>query len=79
MVEGVAVTVRVMTPIALRTSGHAAFALHFHVVFVTKYRHKCPTNFWKKLFWSASYAAFTVGAADLKTVVRYIREQESPA
>lgn len=35
--------------------------------------------FWKKLFWSASYAAFTVGAADLKTVVRYIREQESPA
>lgn len=148
MVESVAVTVRFMTPIALRASGHAAFALHFHVVFVTKYRHKCLTRpmlaqmreqmtrvcaawrcellefngepdhvhllisghpavnlsqlvgnlkttsartmralhaehlkryFWKKLFWSASYAAFTVGAADLKTVVRYIREQEPPA
>jgi REP element-mobilizing transposase RayT len=35
--------------------------------------------FWKKLFWSSSYAAFTVGAADLATVVRYIRGQESPA
>lgn len=132
----------------LRTSGHAAFALYFHIIFVTKCRHKCLTAemlvqmreqfervakswrceitefngeadhvhllvsghpavnlsrlvgnlktvsarhmravhtehlkryYWKNLFWSGSYAAFTVGAADLKTVIRYIQEQESPA
>ncbi|MDO8414724.1 MAG: IS200/IS605 family transposase [Agitococcus sp.] len=132
----------------LRTSGHAAFALQYHLVFVTKYRHKCLTAemleqlrvqflrvclawrceltefngeadhvhllvtghptvalsrlvgnlktvsarymraahaqhlkkfFWKKIFWSGAYAAFTVGAADLATVIRYIQEQESPA
>ena len=35
--------------------------------------------FWKNVFWSSSYAAFTVGAADLATVISYIQEQESPA
>jgi len=34
--------------------------------------------YWKPVFWSASYAAFSVGAADLKTVTAYIRTQESP-
>jgi putative transposase len=137
-----------MNEITLKTSGHAAFALQFHIVFVTKYRHACLTAemldqtpaqlervcrswrcellefngeadhvhllvsghpavnlarlvgnlktvsarhmralhaahlkkfFWKRLFWSSSYAAFTVGAADLATVVRYIRGQASPA
>lgn len=132
----------------LKTSGHAAYALQTHIVFVTKYRHKClsapmlasmkgqlesvcakwrselmefngeadhvhllvsshPTvavsdlvsslktvtarrmrsefaahlksYYWKPVFWSASYAAFSVGAADLKTVTDYIRNQESPA
>jgi putative transposase len=28
---------------SLKTSGHAAFRLQFHVVFVTKYRHCCLT------------------------------------
>jgi putative transposase len=132
----------------LKTSGHAVFALNYHIVFVTKYRHECLTSeilsemkvqlervckkwrcelsefngeadhvhllvsghpavnlsrlvgnlktvsaratramhaqhlkkfFWKNIFWSSSYAAFTVGAADLATVISYIREQESPA
>jgi putative transposase len=132
----------------LKTSGHAAFALQYHLVFVTKYRHPCLSAqmlaqmrsqfervceswrceltefngeadhvhllvsghpavnlsrlvgnlktvsarymralheehlkkfFWKKLFWSSSYAAFTVGAADLKTVISYIQDQETPA
>ena len=35
--------------------------------------------YWKPVFWSASYAAFSVGAADLKTVTQYIRNQASPA
>lgn len=132
---------------SLNTAGHAAFALDVHIVFVTKYRHKCLTSemlqalrtqiegvcekwrcqlrefngeadhahllvslhptvavsslvanlktvtarrlrsqfaehlkpyYWKPVFWSAAYAAFTVGAADLKTVIRYIQEQEAP-
>lgn len=131
----------------LNTNGHAAFALQFHLVFVTKYRHPCLTHpmlirleailtkvcknwrcallacngeadhvhllvsghpavnlsrlvgnlktvsarglrkefasalkpyYWRPVLWSASYAAFTVGAADLETVTRYIRNQESP-
>jgi putative transposase len=137
-----------MQDTSLRTSGHAAFRLQFHIVFVTKYRHECLTAemleqmreqmarvcrswrcelsefngesdhvhllvdghpavnlsrlvgnlkivsarhmralhaqhlkkfYWKRLFWASSYAAFTVGAADLKTVVNYICGQESPA
>lgn len=132
----------------LQTSGHAAYALQTHIVFVTKYRHKClsqamltsmksqlvqvcakwrteltefngesdhvhllvsmhPTvavsdlvsnlktvtarrmrsefaahlkpYYWKPVFWSAAYAAFSVGAADLKTVIEYIQNQERPA
>lgn len=35
--------------------------------------------YWKPVFWSASYAAFSVGAADLATVIRYIQHQESPS
>ena len=131
----------------LQTSGHAAYALQTHIVFVTKYRHKCLTAemlntmkaqiervclkwrcrlmefngeldhvhllvsshptvavaslvtnlkmvtarsmrsefaqhlkpfYWKPVFWSASYAAFSVGAADLETVTQYIRDQASP-
>ena len=130
------------------TSGHAVFALHTHIVFVTKYRHKCITQemlvllkkqanqvctkwrckliefngetdhlhllvsshptvaiadlvanlktttsrvvrsqfaeqlrpfYWKPVFWSSSYAAFSVGAASLETVIDYIRNQESPS
>lgn len=137
-----------MNELPLKTSGHAAFALQFHIVFVTKYRHACLTAemlgqmkvqmervcrswrcellefngeadhvhllvsghpavnlsrlvgnlktvsarhmralhaahlkkfFWKRLFWASAYAAFTVGAADLATVVNYIQRQESPA
>lgn len=33
-----------MTATLLKTSGHAAFALHYHIVFVTKYRHRCLTK-----------------------------------
>lgn len=132
----------------MKTAGHAVYALHTHIVFVTKYRHECLTAemlsamkvqveqvcekwrsevlefngeadhvhllvsshptvaisdlvanlktvtarrmrsefaqhlkryYWKPVFWSASYAAFSVGAADLKTVVEYIRNQSTPA
>lgn len=35
--------------------------------------------YWKPVFWAASYAVCSVGAADLKTVTEYIRNQESPA
>lgn len=35
--------------------------------------------YWKPVFWSAAYAAFSVGAADLKTVIEYIQNQERPA
>lgn len=131
----------------LQTSGHAAYALLTHVIFVTKYRHECLTApmlesmktqiervcegwrssliefngeadhvhlivsthptvaiaslvsnlktvtarrmrsefaehlkpfYWKPVFWSAAYAAFSVGAADLETVRNYIRNQASP-
>jgi putative transposase len=133
---------------ALNTSGHAAYALQVHIVFVTKYRHKCLTLtmlesmqrqisavcekwrcaliefngeedhvhllasihptvavsdlvsnlktvtarrmrsefaqhlrpfYWKPVFWSSSYAAFSVGSTDLKTVTNYIRNQEAPS
>lgn len=40
-------------------------------------RHLKP-YYWKPVFWAASYAAFSVGAADLKTVIQYIRDQASP-
>lgn len=132
----------------LKTSGHAVYALQTHIVFVTKYRHKCITQdmlvslksqvqqvcqkwrsdliefngecdhlhllisshptvaiselvaslktvtsrrvrsefvlhlrpfYWKPVFWSSSYAAFSVGAADLKTVIEYIKNQEAPS
>lgn len=132
----------------LKTSGHAAYALQTHIVFVTKYRHKCITQpmlislkeqvqqicvkwrsdlmefngesdhlhllisshptvaiselvaslktvtsrrmrsefaehlrpyYWKPVFWSSSYAAFSVGATSLQTVIEYIRNQESPS
>ena len=35
--------------------------------------------YWKPTFWSSAYGAFTVGAADFKTVLAYIQAQESPA
>jgi putative transposase len=34
--------------------------------------------YWRKLFWAASYAVFTVGATNLETVIQYIRDQETP-
>lgn len=133
---------------SLRTSGHAAFSLQFHIIFVTKYRHPsltaemlaqmhtqlkrvcrswrcellefngeadhvhllvdghpavnlsrlignlktvsaryCRANFathlarfyWKNVFWASAYGAFTVGSADVETVLAYIRNQEAPA
>lgn len=132
----------------LKTSGHGVFAIQWHIIFVTKYRHSCLTKsmllemkkhiaevckkwrcellefngeedhvhllisghpacklsgfianlktvsarkmrqdykehlkkyYWKNIFWSSSYAVFTVGAADLNTVINYIRNQETPA
>lgn len=132
----------------IKTSGHAAFVLQFHIVFVTKYRHHCLTAamlartaevlrkvcvdwrcellecngeadhihllvsghpavnlsrlvgnlktvsarrlraefapelrkyYWKPVLWASAYAAFTVGATDLETIVNYIRSQEQPA
>lgn len=35
--------------------------------------------YWKPVFWSSSYAAFSVGATSLETVIEYIRNQESPS
>lgn len=136
-----------MQTISHNTSGHAAYSIMMHFVFVTKYRHECmnsamlavireqaqsvthkwrcelvefngeadhvhllvsmhPTvavaelvanlktttarrlrsqfaedlkpDYWKPVFWSSAYAAFSVGANDLETVIRYIRNQESP-
>ena len=34
--------------------------------------------YWKPRFWASSYAAFSVGSADLETVKRYIQNQERP-
>lgn len=34
--------------------------------------------YWKPVFWSAAYAAFSVGGADLETVRNYVRNQEAP-
>ena len=36
------------------------------------------TYYWKPRFWASSYAAFSVGSADLETVKRYIQNQERP-
>ena len=132
----------------LKTSGHAVYAIQSHIVFVTKYRHKCITQqmivsiksqiqetckkwrsellefngesdhvhllisshptvalsdlvanlktvtsrrlrkdyeqhlrqyYWKQVFWSSSYAVFSVGATNLETIIQYIRNQESPS
>ena len=74
------------------TSGHAVYSLNVHFVFVTKYRHATVTArqirrefvqhlrayYWKPRFWASSYAAFSVGSADLETVKRYIQNQERP-
>ena len=34
--------------------------------------------YWKPLLWASSYAAFSVGSANLETVKRYIQNQERP-
>lgn len=34
--------------------------------------------YWKPRLWASSYAAFSVGSADLETVKRYIQNQEKP-
>lgn len=44
-----------------------------------EYMKKLAPFYWKPVLWEASYALFTVGAADLATVTQYIRNQASPA
>ena len=71
----------------LLVSGHPAVNLsrmvgNLKMVSARKMRSEFAAHlkkyYWKPTFWSSSYAAFTVGSADLKTVVKYIQGQESP-
>ena len=66
----------------LNTSGHAAVNLsrlegNLKTVSARGPRKEFAAAlkpyYWRPVLWSASYAAFTVGAADLETVTRYIK------
>ncbi|WP_091552688.1 transposase [Micromonospora pattaloongensis] len=55
---------------SIHTGRHRAFAMHAHLVFVTKFRHK--------VFWSGSYFAGSVGGAPPSIVKQYIERQNRP-
>lgn len=60
----------------------SALASSLKTVTARRLRHEFAQHlrayYWKPRLWASSYAAFSVGSADLETVKRYIQNQEKP-
>ncbi len=74
---------------AIRTGRHCVFAMHVHLIFVTKYRRnvfdgnaieRLGEHFRrvKNQLWSPSYFAASCGGAPLEIIQQYIEQQNRP-